>query len=45
MAQVSAVVDFHKTIKINAPVQEVFRFWANYENFPRFMANVREVRD
>jgi uncharacterized membrane protein len=33
-----------KTININAPVDEVFRFWANFQNFPLFMANVIEVR-
>jgi uncharacterized membrane protein len=34
----------HKTITVNAPVQEVFEFWSGYENFPRFMAHLREVR-
>jgi uncharacterized membrane protein len=38
-------VHTQKIININAPVQRVFDFWANYENFPRFMTNVREVRD
>jgi uncharacterized membrane protein len=38
-------VDLHKTINVNAPVEEVFRFWENYENFPRFMPHVREVKD
>jgi uncharacterized membrane protein len=38
-------IDFQKTINIAAPVEQVFEFWANYENFPRFMTNVREVRD
>lgn len=37
-------VDVHKTITINAPLAQVFDFWANFENFPRFMTNVREVR-
>lgn len=34
----------HKTVTVNAPVQEVFEFWRRYENFPRFMAHLREVR-
>ncbi|HXE56621.1 MAG TPA: SRPBCC family protein [Gemmatimonadales bacterium] len=34
-----------KHINIAAPVDRVFAFWDNYENFPRFMTNVREVRD
>src|SRR5690606_32207958 len=38
-------VDVQKTIQINAPVEEVFNFWDNYQNFPHFMSNVREVRD
>jgi uncharacterized membrane protein len=37
-------VDFHKTIHVRAPVSEVFAFFANVENFPRFMAHVREVK-
>ena len=37
-------VDFQKTLHINAPVGEVFDFWSNVENFPSFMAHVRDVR-
>lgn len=33
-----------KTIHIHAPVERVFELWSDYENFPRFMSNVREVR-
>jgi uncharacterized membrane protein len=39
------LVDVHKTLFIAAPVEEVFRFWANYHSFPRFMAHLKEVRD
>lgn len=39
------VVSAHKTMTIAAPVSEVFAFWSNFTNFPRFMAHVREVRD
>jgi uncharacterized membrane protein len=38
-------INFHKIINVAAPVEEVFSFWRNYENFPRFMSNVREVRE
>jgi uncharacterized membrane protein len=38
-------VDIQKTINIDAPVEEVFAFYSNFENFPRFMANIREVRN
>lgn len=34
-----------KSIHIDAPPERVFEFWSNYENFPRFMSNVQEVRD
>jgi uncharacterized membrane protein len=37
-------VDIHKTINVDAPVEEVFAFWSNYENFPLFMSHLREVR-
>jgi uncharacterized membrane protein len=33
-----------KTIRIAAPVEEVFAYWRNLENFPQWMAHVREVR-
>lgn len=36
-------IDIQKTIQINAPVEQVFEFLANYENFPRFMRNVHSV--
>ena len=38
-------VDVHKTINIAAPLEEVWSFWSNYENFPLFMHNVRSVID
>lgn len=37
-------VDVQKTITIDAPVDQVFAFWTAYENFPRFMSRVLEVR-
>ena len=38
-------IDIQKTINVHAPVEEVFTFWTNFANFPRFMEHVREVRD
>lgn len=38
-------IRINKTINIDAPIEDVFGFWANFENFPLFMRNVREVRD
>jgi uncharacterized membrane protein len=33
-----------KTITVNAPVDVVYRAWHNFENLPRFMENIEEVR-
>ncbi len=38
-------VDIQKTLFVGAPVERVYDFWTDYENFPRFMSNVREVQD
>jgi uncharacterized membrane protein len=38
-------VDIHKTINIDAPVDQVFDFWSDVETFPLFMAHVREAQD
>jgi len=38
-------IDVQKAITIVAPIDDVFAFFTNYENFPRFMSHVREVRD
>jgi uncharacterized membrane protein len=37
--------EVRKEIDVSAPVGEVFGFWTDYENFPRVMKEVREVRD
>ncbi len=37
-------IDVHKIINVSAPVEKVFSFWTNYENFPKFMRNVRDVK-
>jgi len=31
-------------VTIDAPIEKVFAFWDDFENFPRFMHHVREVR-
>jgi uncharacterized membrane protein len=38
-------VDIQKTLFIGAPLERVYEFWTDYENFPLFMSSVREVRD
>jgi uncharacterized membrane protein len=37
-------ITVQKIIKVSAPVEEVFAFWSDYQNFPRFMSKVREVQ-
>lgn len=37
-------IKIRKAININASPEEIFRLWANPENYPRFMEHVREVR-
>jgi uncharacterized membrane protein len=41
----AAPVHIEKTLRIDATPEQVYDMWANYENFPRFMSNVIEVRD
>ena len=38
-------VDIQKTLHIDAPLEQVYAFWSNYENFPLFMSHVRQVQD
>lgn len=33
-----------KTLRIEAPVEKVYAYWRNLENFPQWMSHVREVR-
>ncbi|CAN5893806.1 hypothetical protein BH24GEM1_BH24GEM1_25520 [soil metagenome] len=33
-----------KSIEIDVPVERVWDLWSNYENFPRFMRHIEEVR-
>ena len=36
-------IKVHKAININAPIDEVYQFWHNFENFPLFMNHVKEI--
>jgi uncharacterized membrane protein len=38
-------IDLEKSIHIDASPDQVYDLFANYENFPRFMSHVVEVRD
>jgi len=33
-----------KSVIVNAPVHEVFMMWRNFEDFPKFMSHVKEVK-
>ncbi len=37
-------IDIQKTIRVAAPVEQVWELWSNFEQFPRFMSHLREVR-
>ena len=32
-----------KSVVVNAPVEQVYTFWRNFENFPRFMQNIESI--
>ncbi|CAN5210653.1 hypothetical protein BH18ACT10_BH18ACT10_03680 [soil metagenome] len=34
----------HETVEVQAPLQDVFTYWSNFENFPKFMSNIEDVR-
>ena len=34
----------HESIEVQAPLEDVFRYWSNFENFSQIMQNVEEVR-
>lgn len=41
----SGGVHIDKAIHIAAPIEEVFGFWSNLSNLPKFMTHLKEVRD
>jgi uncharacterized membrane protein len=34
----------HESVEVQAPPQDVFLYWSNFQNFSRIMRNVEEVR-
>lgn len=38
-------VDIQKSINVDAPVKQVFEFFSNFEQLPRFMSHLIEVRE
>ncbi|RSZ60174.1 SRPBCC family protein [Massilia atriviolacea] len=41
----SGLVTIERCVRIDVPPEQVYELWASYDNFPRFMANVLEVRE
>jgi uncharacterized membrane protein len=39
------VIDFQKTLTVDATADEVYAFWSRLENFPRIMSHIHDVRD
>ena len=37
-------IEAQKTISVDAPIEQVYAFWSDYQNFPYFMRHVRHVR-
>ena len=37
-------IEVSRSVTIETPVERVYQFWNDFENFPRFMSSVREVR-
>src|SRR5262249_48213513 len=38
-------VHIDKSVHLAAPLEAVYAFWADFENFPRFMSHLKEVRN
>jgi uncharacterized membrane protein len=38
-------INVRKSLNVNAPVEEVYRLWSNFENFPQFMSNIEEIHN
>src|SRR5262249_59360390 len=39
------IIEFDKSIRIDASVPEVYAVWTDYQHFPRFMSHLKDVRD
>lgn len=37
-------IEVSRTITVDAPVERVYEFWNDFENLPRFLTHVREVK-
>jgi uncharacterized membrane protein len=39
------LINVNKSIRIDAPIEEVYGVWSDFPGFPRFMKHVREIQD
>ena len=39
------VIDFQKSLTVDATADEVYAFWSRLENFPRIMSHIQDVHD
>jgi uncharacterized membrane protein len=40
-----SMIEINRTTEIDVPVEQMYEFWNNFTNFPKFMANIQEVQD
>jgi uncharacterized membrane protein len=40
-----SVIEINRSTQIDVPVEQMYEFWNNFTNFPKFMANIQEVQD
>jgi uncharacterized membrane protein len=45
MSDKSRVIDINKSIEVDVPIEQAYELWSNFENFPKFMTHVQEVKD
>lgn len=45
LSSVTGPITVEKSITVDAPADVLFGMWSNFENFPRFMSNILEIRN
>ncbi|MBA2662636.1 MAG: SRPBCC family protein [Bradymonadaceae bacterium] len=38
------MIELEESVVVNQPVEEVYEFWCNFENFPRFMEHIESIQ-
>jgi uncharacterized membrane protein len=41
---INQAIKVEKTVTINKPADELYRFWHDFENFPKFMKHLKDVK-